>query len=40
MCVINVLTDHVQIVSSAVWGNEFISLDINATLFVVGWYSL
>ena len=33
-CVINAPTDHVQIESSPVCGNKFISLDINATLFV------
>ena len=32
-CVINELTHNVKIVPSAFWGNEFISLDINATLF-------
>ena len=33
-CVIKAHTDHVQIVSSAVQGNELISVDINVTLFV------
>ena len=33
-CAINALTDHVQIVSSAVCGNKCISLDIHATLFI------
>ena len=32
-CVVNALTHHVKIVPSALWGNEFISLDTNATLF-------
>ena len=34
ICVINALSDHVQIVPSAVCGNKFISLDIHTTLFV------
>ena len=33
-CVINAVTDYMQIVSSVVSGNKFIFLDIHATLLV------
>ena len=33
-CVVNALTPHVKIVHCVLWANEFICLDLNATLFV------